>query len=121
MEYLNLQGVNNGWAALAYISSALIVAASGWVTLRLKRNADKSTETAAPALEAAQQAADLVPAVTALSAQVNELEAEVRSMTPVVKVKYPLALDHISTLHTAEPELTSRFPIPRTLREDMEK
>lgn len=121
MDQLSLEDVTNGWQALAYISSALIVAASGWFMLRAKRGADKDAESAAPALAAAQQAADLGPAVTALSAQVSQLETEVKSMTPVVKVKYPLALDHISTLHGADPELTSRFPIPRTLREDMEQ
>lgn len=119
LDQLNLQDVTNGWQALAYIVSSAIVVLSGWAMLRTKRNADKDLEKAAPALEAAQQAADLGPAVSALSGQVAQLQKEVQSMTPIVRVKYPLALDHISTLHLAEPALTDRFPIPRTLREDM--
>lgn len=56
-----------------------------------------------------------------MSVELAELQHEVKCMTPIVRIKYPLALDHISTLHGAEPDLTSRFPIPKTLREDMEE
>lgn len=121
MDQLSLEDVTNGWQALAYISSALIVAASGWFMLRAKRGADKDAESAAPALAAAQRAANLGPAVDALSTKVGDLQQEIQAMTPIVRVKYPLALDHISTLHTAEPDLTARFPIPKTLREDMDQ
>lgn len=121
MEQLNLEDVNNVWQAVAFIASVAIVTGSGWLMLRTKRNADQEQEKAAPVLAAAQEAADLGPAVTALSAELAELQHEVKCMTPIVRIKYPLALDHISTLHTAEPDLTSRFPIPKTLREDMEE
>lgn len=121
MQQLDLQDVSNGWQALAFISSSVFVVVSSWLMTRTKRIADRQAESAAPVLEAAQQAADLGPAVKALSAEVAELQAEVQSMVPVARVKYPLALEHISTLHGAEPSLSSRFPIPRTLHEDMER
>lgn len=119
MEQLNLEDVNNVWQAVAFVASVAIITLAGWLTMKTKRTADKDAEDAAPALEAAQKAADLEPAVRSLSAQVTRLEQEVTHMTPIVRVKYPLALDHISTLHSADPELNARFPIPRTLREDM--
>lgn len=121
MEQLDLGDVNNVWQALAFIVSVAIVVFSGWLTMRTKRSADKDAEQAAPALAAAQKAVDLEPAVTALSAQVTDLQREVAHMTPIVRVKYPIALDHISALHSAEPELTKRYPIPRPLREDMDE
>lgn len=120
MDQLNLGDVNNFWQAVAFIASVAVVAAFGWLTMRTKRAADKDEEKAAPVLEAAQKAVNLQPAVDALSIQVAELGQEVAHMTPIVRVRYPLALDHISTLHTAEPELSSRYPIPRALREDMD-
>lgn len=121
MEQLHLEDVNNIWQAVAFVASIAVVTGSGWLMMRTKRNADQEQEKAAPVLAAAQEAADLGPAVTALSAELADLQQEVKHMTPIVRIKYPLALDHISTLHTAEPELTDRFPIPRTLREDMDQ
>lgn len=120
MEQLDLGDVNNAWQAVAFIASVAVVAAFGWLTMRTKRASDQDVEKAAPVLEAAQKAVDLEPAVKALSAQVADLSDEVAHMTPIVRVRYPLALDHISTLHTAEPELSTKYPIPRALREDME-
>lgn len=120
MEQLNLGDVNNPWSALAFIASVAIITLAGWLTMKTKRSADKDAEQAAPVLEAAQAAADLRPAVAALSTQLADVQQEVACMTPIVRVKYPLALDHISALHSAEPELTKRYPIPRPLREDMD-
>lgn len=121
MEQLHLEDVNNIWQAVAFVASIAVVTGSGWLMMRTKRTADQEQEKAAPVLAAAQEAADLGPAVTALSAELAEVQQELKHMTPIVRIKYPLALDHISTLHTAEPDLTSRFPIPKTLREDMEE
>ena len=98
-----------------------VITLAGWLTVKTKRAADKDAEKAAPALAAAQEAAGLVPAMNVLSRQVADLQDEVAHMTPIVRVRYPLALDHISTLHGAHPELNSRFPIPRALREDMDE
>lgn len=120
MDFLDLTQVNNLWQFLAFVVSVAIVTAASWGMMKIKRTADKDAEKAAPALEAAQEAAGLVPAMNVLSRQVAELQDEVAHMTPIVRVRYPLALDHISTLHTAEPELSSRYPIPRALREDMD-
>ena len=121
MDQLDLGDVSNAWQAVAFVASVAIIAAFGWLTMRTKRASDKDVEKAAPVLEAAQKAVDLEPAVKALSAQVANLSDEVAHMTPIVRVKYPLALDHISALHSAEPELTKRYPIPRPLREDMDE
>lgn len=121
MEQLNLGDVNNFWQAIAFIASVAIITLAGWLTVKTKRSADKDAEKAAPALAAAQEAAGLVPAMNVLSRQVSDLQDEVAHMTPIVRVKYPLALDHISALHSAEPELTKRYPIPRPLREDMDE
>lgn len=120
MDFLDLTQVNNLWQFLAFVVSVGIVTAASWGMMKIKRSADKDAEKAAPALEAAQKAADLGPAVSALSSRVADLQDEVAHMTPIVRVKYPLALDHISALHSAEPELTKRYPIPRPLREDMD-
>ena len=121
MEQLDLGDVNNLWQAVAFVASIAVVTGSGWLMMRTKRTADQEQEKAAPVLAAAQEAADLGPAVTALSVELADLQQEMKHMTPIVRIKYPLALDHISTLHTAEPDLTARFPIPKTLREDMDQ
>lgn len=122
MDQLNLEDVTNGWQALAFIASVAIITFSAWFIARTKRNADKESEEAAPALEAAKKAiVDLQPAVQALSTEVAELRTKVDEMKPIVEVKYPVALDHITALHCADPELTLRFPIPRILREDMDE
>lgn len=121
MDQLNLGDVNNFWQAIAFVASVAIITLAGWLTVKTKRAADKDAEKAAPVLEAAQAAADLRPAVAALSTQLADVQQEVARMTPIVRVKYPLALDHISALHSAEPELTKRYPIPRPLREDMDE
>lgn len=120
MQYPDLEDVTNAWQAVAFVGSVAIVALLSWAMMKVKRAADKDAEKAAPALAAAQEAAGLVPAMNVLSRQVADLQDEVAHMTPIVRVKYPLALDHISALHSAEPELTKRYPIPRPLREDMD-
>lgn len=121
MEQLQLEDVSNLWQAVAFVASVTVLSAFGWLMMRTKRTADQEQEKAAPVLAAAQEAVNLVPAVTAVSVELAELQQEVKCMTPIVRIKYPLALDHISTLHGAEPGLTARFPIPKTLREDMEE
>lgn len=120
MEYLNLEAVDNPWKFLAFVVSVGIITMAGWLTQKTKRTADKDAEEAAPALAAAQKAVNLDPAVRALSTQVADLAEEVARMTPIVRVRYPLALDHISALHSADPDLEKRYPIPRPLREDMD-
>lgn len=120
LDQLDLEDVSNGWQALAFVASVAFVSFFSWGMMKVKRTADKDAEKAAPALEAAQQAIDLKPAVQVLSTQVAELRQEVAELKKFKDVKYPAALDHITTLHCADPELTLRFPIPRILREDMD-
>lgn len=135
-EILNFAAIDNLWKALTFVICFAVAAAVWALTNRTKKDADDSTESTAKVLEATERAEEkaaqsaawaerveneLMPAVENLSGEVSRLRREVEAMTPIVRIKYPLALDHISTLHTAEPELTARFPIPRTLREDMEE
>lgn len=121
LDQLDLEDVSNGWQALAFVCSVVFVSLFSWAMLRVKRSADKDAEQAAPVLEEVQAAADLRPAVAALSTQVSLLQQKMERMTQIVDVKYPAALDHITALHCADPELTLRFPIPRILREDMDE
>lgn len=120
LDQLNLEDVNNGWQALAFVASVAFVSLLSWGMMKVKRNADKESEQAKPALEAAQRAADLGPAVRVLSTQFAELQQEVEELKKIKDVKYPAALQHISVLHTADPGLTVMYPIPPILREDMD-
>lgn len=121
LDQLDLEDVSNGWQALAFVCSIAFVSLFSWAMMRVKRSADKDAEQAAPVLEEVQAAADLRPAVAALSTQVAVLQREMAQMKQIADVKYPAALDHITALHCADPDLTARFPIPRILREDMDE
>ena len=120
LDQLNLEDVSNGWQALAFVGSVAFVSLLSWGMMKVKRNADKESEQAKPALEAAQRAVDLGPAVRVLSIQFAELQQEVEELKKIKDVKYPAALQHISVLHTADPGLTVMYPIPPILREDMD-
>lgn len=120
LDQLNLEDVSNGWQALAFVGSVAFVSLLSWGMMKVKRNADKESEQAKPALEAAQRAVDLGPAVRVLSTQFAELQQEVEELKKIKDVKYPAALQHISVLHTADPGLTVMYPIPPILREDMD-
>ena len=114
--------VDNPWAALAVITSVTVPAFFSWWTQRAKSAADDQSQ------DAGQAVAELRPEVTALSLALAEESAarvemreELDRVSSIANTKYPMALDHIGLVHCRFPEVGKSLPIPRLLRDDMEK
>lgn len=114
------QGGTSPWQAVATVLTALIVTAVpviGSVYMaRVKRAADQDKAHAKPVMERAQEALNLEPAVLSLTRQLASLEA---SVEPIVKYRYPRAVEYIALLHAQDEELAERSPVPVILREDV--
>lgn len=114
------QGSTSPWQAVATVLTALIVTAVpviGSVYMaKVKRSADQDKADAKPVIDRAQDALDLEPAVLSLTRQLAALEA---SVEPIVKYRYPRAVEYIALLHEQDEKLAERSPVPVILREDV--
>lgn len=114
--------VDNPWAALAVITSVLVPAIFSWWTQRAKRAADNQSQDAGQAVaELRPEVAALSRALAAESAARVEMREELDRVSSIASTKYPMALDHIGLVHYRFPEVGESLPIPRLLRDDMEK
>ena len=114
------QGSTSPWQAAATVLTALIVTAVPVVgsvyMAKVKRSADQDKTDAKPVIDRAQDALDLEPAVLSLTRQLAALEA---SVEPIVKYRYPRAVEYIALLHERDEKLAERSPVPVVLREDV--
>lgn len=114
--------VDNPWAALAVVASVVVPAFFSWWTQRTKRASDSESQDAGKAVaELRPEVAALSQALAAETAARMEMRDELDKVSSIAKTKYPVALDHIGLVHYRFPEITETLPIPRLLRDDMEK
>lgn len=130
---VNVDNISNGWQVVALLGSGLIVVFGMWLMNVTKRGADRKTDDTDKVTKEAERAADLGPAVQALSEsltkqgaelakQREELTAakqEIELMKPVVTVKYPASIEHIRRLHRQQPSLYELVPIPAVIVADV--
>lgn len=116
---LDVVAVDNPWAMVAVIATALIPAVGGWLMRRTADESAKRAEEAKPALDEMRKAARLAPEVKALAEALNELQDEIDAMAPVVKIKYPLAVNHIFMINLRYPDVARELPTPGPVAEDM--
>lgn len=113
--------VDNPWAAVAAVLTALITVVGGWFMRRTAEESAKRAEEAKPALDEVKEAARLAPEVEALAAALNTLQRQIDEMQPIVKIKYPLAVNHIYMVNLRYPEVTAQIPVPDPVAEDLPK
>lgn len=111
--------VDNPWAAVAAIATALITAVGGWLMRRTAERSAERSEDARPALDEMKKAARLAPEVAALSAALNSLQDQIDEMQPIVRVKYPMAVNHIYLINLRYPDVARNLPVPGPVAEDL--
>lgn len=111
--------VDNPWAALAAVATALITVVGGWLMKRTANEAAKRAEEAQPALDEMRKAARLAPEVQALAEALNTLQDQIDEMQPIVRVKYPMAVNHIYMINLHYPDVARRLPVPGPVAEDL--
>ena len=111
--------IDNPWAMAATIATALITAIGGWMMRRTADESAKRSEEARPVLKEMRKAVRLAPEVKALAEALHALQAEIDEMSPVVKIKYPLAVNHIYMIHLRYPDVARDLPTPGPVAEDL--
>lgn len=111
--------VDNVWAAVAVIGTAVVTILGGWLMQRAKATADRNAEQAQPVLQEAQRAVQLAPEVQSLARMLTDLQSRFDAIEPIATTKYPIALEHIGLVHVRFPEVRDTVPIPGLLRDDL--
>lgn len=117
----SMEGIDTPWEVLATVVTVFIVTVvpvvGGMYAAKVKRSADSESVEAASAEKLAQDGVDLEAAVLSLTRQMAQLEA---SMEPIVKYRYPRAIEYIALLHEQDASLEGRAPVPVILRDDVD-
>lgn len=115
-----MDGIDTPWEVLATVITALIVTAApiigGVYAAKVKRASDNEKTKAEPLMKRAQEGLDLEATVLSLTRQMAQLEA---SVEPIVKYRYPRAIEYIALLHEQDESLEERSPVPVILRDDV--
>lgn len=109
--------VDNPWGMAAALGTILITSYFGYLTIKVKSTSDKKDEDVKPVLEKVEQTAHLQPVVDELVRQMAVVQAELAQHRPIAKVKYPIALSHISAFHQLFP--ASGLQIPDQIKDDL--
>lgn len=104
------QTVDNPWAALAAVVSALLTVGWGVWQAQLTRRKDKEEK----------EATDLRATIDYLLAENRDKSGRLERVERIANNKYPAAVDHIVTVHRTFPAVRERVPIPRVLYEDID-
>lgn len=116
----SMDGIDTPWEVLATVITALIVAATPIIgavyAAKVKRSSDNEKSEAEPVMKRAQEGLDLEATVLSLTRQMAQLEA---SVEPIVKYRYPRAIEYIALLHEQDESLEERSPVPVILRDDV--
>ena len=117
----SMEGIDTPWEVLATVVTVFIVTVvpvvGGMYAAKVKRAADSESVEAASTEKLAQDGVDLEAAVLSLTRQMAQLEA---SMEPIVKYRYPRAIEYIALLHEQDASLEGRAPVPVILRDDVD-
>lgn len=117
----SMEGVDTPWEVLATVATVFIVTVvpvvGGMYAAKVKRAADNESADAVAAEKLAQDGVDLEAAVLSLTRQMAQLEA---SVEPIVKYRYPRAIEYIALLHEQDASLEGRAPVPVILRDDVD-
>lgn len=109
--------VDDGWGLAAFLGYTALTLLSGWLLTKVKKSSDAKDTQAAPVIEKVQKAVDLSPAVRALSEEVRELTAEVKTLKVITEMKYPMALNVIRSYRRRYPSCD--ILVPREVYDDL--
>lgn len=110
MELDAPQTVDNPWAALATIITALLTVGWGVWQAQLTRRKDKEEK----------GATDLRGTIDYLLAENRDKSGRLERVEQIANNKYPAAVDHIVIVHRTFPAVRERVPIPRVLYDDID-
>lgn len=104
------QTIDNPWAALAAITSAILTVAWGVWQAQLTRRKDKEEK----------KAVDHKSTIDYLLQENRDKSARLERLEKITETKYPAAVDHIVIVHRTFPAVRERVPIPRVLHDDID-
>lgn len=123
MELTTLPDTWLGLLGLVVVTGGPVLVA--WLTMRAKRGSDTKDKDEQTVIAAAEETHNLQPVVDTLVrqmarqiAKMEKVEAELEVSRPIVQVRYPLALSHISAFHQLFPG--SGLQIPDQLLDDLD-
>lgn len=104
------QPIDNPWAALAAVVTAVLTVWWGAWQAQLTRRKDKEEKNAAGHRSTIEY----------LLAENRDKSERLDRLERVTETKYPAAVDHIVIVHRTFPAVRERVPIPRVLYEDID-
>lgn len=104
------QPIDNPWAALAAVVTAVLTVGWGAWQAQLTRRKDKEEK----------GAADLRATINYLLNENRDKSGRLERVERIANSKYPAAVDHIVIVHRTFPAVRERVPIPRVLYEDID-
>lgn len=104
------QTIDNPWAALAAVASAILTIGWGVWQAQLTRRKDKEEKAAV----------DHRATIDYLLEENRSKSERLDRLERITETKYPAAVDHIVTVHRTFPAVRERVPIPRVLYDDID-
>lgn len=112
-----LEGIDTPLTLAGVLGSLFITGLFGYLGVRAKKGSDSKDVEQDKVVRVAEEAANLRPVVDLLVTQMARVQEELLESRVIVRVKYPIALAHITALRHVH-QATLR--VPNEIEEDLE-